>query len=99
MRVSIDSRGKTKTNTLATECAFDSAGSSPRVPHLRLIHVFIPREHGNMGGKAGRACGPGCILEDFKSNSHKGPQGEVVTWVRAMGGGWGTSEIMHQEVG
>lgn len=53
---------KTKTNMLATECAFYSADSIPR--RLNLWFTQCPRAYlpGDIAGKPAGARGPGCIL-------------------------------------
>ena len=55
-------RRKTKTNILATECAFYSAESIPRRLNLRFIHVSLSILTRGHGGETWR--GPGCILAE-----------------------------------
>ena len=53
-------RRKTKTNILATECAFYSAESIPRRLNLRFTHVSLSTFTRGHRGEIWR--GPGCIL-------------------------------------
>lgn len=76
--------GKQKQTRLLLNVLLIRQGPAPAGPICRSS-LCLPPSPAPGGTWEGRLEGPVVQDASWRSNSHKGPQGEVVTWVRAVG--------------